>query len=649
MKAFTGKKFFLVLALLLCAAMTLAMSSSMLFVSADAEEDGPRTLYYIDAGNLVDANGYKITVWNGTYGYPSTEQTSMMKEKGYIFATAAHAEEELYNSVTDKPYGLDETSGKEWGFSGYTAEGWDWWRHTPTASTEDGYDTARFIQNGEGILTYKFEVDDDSLLKINLGTRKIAGWADVQYTLTINGVNRGLVSVTETESEVSYYARGVYDETADKYFLTMNFGDGNQYAYVNWLEIITAGDDAGYDSAPYAFVVKGETPRLYDWENNFIYTEISAEDRVKIDSADYFSQVTVNCSVGDITYSDVAVTVIPANLKYFVDVGGSGDGRLMLADTVYVAGENTYGLVGAEGTTGWEAFDYIMSCRYNGVEKEIRYHFDAGQASYGIIAGTIGHWGARNSMMQVNSDIVVAFDALPLNAEGQPVFSTTTVTTTVSSGEAIDILFSAGTSTEIETSPLVNFIAVYEKEVVSFDTAGGAALDPVLFDGGVPFDLSQIAPEREHYIFEGWYTENGEKVTFVSESVTLTARWALETYTVTFESNGGSAVASENVAYGKQATEPEAPVREGFTFAGWFDEALENKYDFSTGVEEDMTLYAKWETSQTPPGTGDGNKGDDGEEPAGGCSSAVGGGTAVMSVLAAGIVLAVILRKKTSI
>ena len=145
MKAFTGKKFFLVLSLLLCAAMTLAMSSSMLFVSADAEEGGPRTLYYIDAGNLVDANGNKITVWNGTYGYPSTEQTSMMKEKGYIFATAAHAEEELYNSVTDKPYGLDETSGKEWGFSGYTAEGWDWWRHTPTASTEDGYDTARFI------------------------------------------------------------------------------------------------------------------------------------------------------------------------------------------------------------------------------------------------------------------------------------------------------------------------------------------------------------------------------------------------------------------------------------------------------------------------------------------------------------------------
>ncbi|MCR5689018.1 MAG: InlB B-repeat-containing protein [Clostridiales bacterium] len=67
------------------------------------------------------------------------------------------------------------------------------------------------------------------------------------------------------------------------------------------------------------------------------------------------------------------------------------------------------------------------------------------------------------------------------------------------------------------------------------------------------------------------------------------------TYTVTFDSDGGSAVADQSVTQGLSAEEPAAPVREGFEFAGWFaDSSKTEAYAFDTRVYDDITLYAKW-------------------------------------------------------
>ena len=68
------------------------------------------------------------------------------------------------------------------------------------------------------------------------------------------------------------------------------------------------------------------------------------------------------------------------------------------------------------------------------------------------------------------------------------------------------------------------------------------------------------------------------------------------TYTVTFESNGGSKVEAQIVEAGMVAIEPTAPVLEGYSFVGWYsDEALTVAYDFSQPVASDLTLYACWE------------------------------------------------------
>lgn len=65
--------------------------------------------------------------------------------------------------------------------------------------------------------------------------------------------------------------------------------------------------------------------------------------------------------------------------------------------------------------------------------------------------------------------------------------------------------------------------------------------------------------------------------------------------TVTFDSNGGSTVASQNIHLGTMATQPMNPTRSGYTFQGWYTAKNGGtKYDFSQTVNGDMTLYAHW-------------------------------------------------------
>ena len=67
-----------------------------------------------------------------------------------------------------------------------------------------------------------------------------------------------------------------------------------------------------------------------------------------------------------------------------------------------------------------------------------------------------------------------------------------------------------------------------------------------------------------------------------------------ETYTVTFDSDGGSEIKPVTVKDGEKVTKPEAdPTKDGYTFKGWFNGDTE--YDFETAVTANITLKAKWE------------------------------------------------------
>ncbi len=118
------------------------------------------------------------------------------------------------------------------------------------------------------------------------------------------------------------------------------------------------------------------------------------------------------------------------------------------------------------------------------------------------------------------------------------------------------------------------------------------AILPIKFGDWV---LQRNDPVREGYTFVGWM-ENGEAAsiptTMPARDVTLSAQWSINEYTITFDSNGGSLVSPITQEYGTAVTEPVAPTRAGYTFAGW--KLNGDDYTFSTMPAKNITLTADW-------------------------------------------------------
>lgn len=136
-----------------------------------------------------------------------------------------------------------------------------------------------------------------------------------------------------------------------------------------------------------------------------------------------------------------------------------------------------------------------------------------------------------------------------------------------------------------------------EMYTVSFDTVGGSQVTSQIIEKGEKVAVP-IAPTREGFVFSKWLLD-GVEYDFNSEvtkDITLTASWATDSrksFTVTFNSNGGSEVNSVVVREGDTLISPNAPTRDGYVFLGWFVGTVE--YNFANPVTKNITLTAKWE------------------------------------------------------
>jgi len=143
----------------------------------------------------------------------------------------------------------------------------------------------------------------------------------------------------------------------------------------------------------------------------------------------------------------------------------------------------------------------------------------------------------------------------------------------------------------------INFHTIYK---ITYDSNGGSAVDAAYLSNGSSV-TAPTEPTKEGYHLEGWYEDAAltQQVTFPytpSASVTLYANWEPDNFTVTFNSNGGSSVDSQEILPGEKVVEPADPTRSGFTFGGWYtDSTLSDAWNFdSDTVSANMTLYAKW-------------------------------------------------------
>ena len=137
------------------------------------------------------------------------------------------------------------------------------------------------------------------------------------------------------------------------------------------------------------------------------------------------------------------------------------------------------------------------------------------------------------------------------------------------------------------------YLSLTANYTVTFDTDGGSAVDTQTIPYGGKA-AAPAAPAKPGYTFAGWELD-GKAYDFdapVTENLTLTANWTVNRYTITFDTDGGSAIAPITQDYGTAVTTPADPTRTGYTFAGWTPAIPE------TMPAENLTIKAKWTVNQ---------------------------------------------------
>ena len=156
---------------------------------------------------------------------------------------------------------------------------------------------------------------------------------------------------------------------------------------------------------------------------------------------------------------------------------------------------------------------------------------------------------------------------------------------------------------------------------VTFNSMGGTEVSSQSIESGnkttKPTAPTKQTTETETYTFDNWYTstDNGTTLsdtafdfnTPITKDITLYAKWAANavTHTVSFDTKGGSDVASQTIVHGNKAAKPTNPTKaateaETYAFDSWYTSTdggatlSDTAFDFDTAITDNITLYAKW-------------------------------------------------------
>ena len=294
----------------------------------------------------------------------------------------------------------------------------------------------------------------------------------------------------------------------------------------------------------------------------------------------------------------------------------------MASTEKFVEGKTYYICLFLSADTGYSFANPITTATINGDNATIELNNDGYLAIKKSFVATAAATTEYDITVTDGKATIGAGTEISKAAEG------TTVTLTANaapSGQVFDkwvvvsgsiTLADANSATTTFTMPAsaVSVKATYKDKpvttyTVSFDANGGTGsmADATGVSGDYVLPVCGFtAPDGKQ--FKAWSVGGVEKAAgdtiTVNANTTVTAIWEnipVTYYTVTFDSNGGSAVTAQSIEAGQKATKPADPTKDGYDFKGWTLNG--SAYDFNTAVNGNITLVATWEQQQVVPTT----------------------------------------------
>ena len=398
------------------------------------------------------------------------------------------------------------------------------------------------------------------------------------------------VNWTESGSAITEIAQGSYGDKT----ITANW---NVHVYtITYTGVSGAYDvDTPVNTNPTTYTIEGETIMLVPASKTgytFVKWTEGGEDVTEIAQG---------------SYGDITVTAVWQTVTYTLDMvmendEGGYDGH-------YDGEENRTSF------TVEDEFTFIEPvCDIRGYEFKGWYTLkNDGDKVEGIALGTVGNkiYYARWQRSEYTITYYNIDDSTNSNPTNYNVESETFTLVNPSktgytfAGWYSDADLSVVADTTIETNSIGNLAfyakwtpTVYNVTYVLYDGTN-AETNPASYT--IEDEITLAAATKAGYSFGGWFTDSAfenaiDKIALGSTgNMTLYAKWYY-TGTVSFVTNGGSAIEPITQEYGTVLVAPEDPVRDHYTFAGWYsDEDLLTEYVFSTMPDIDFTLYAKWE------------------------------------------------------
>ena len=353
-------------------------------------------------------------------------------------------------------------------------------------------------------------------------------------------------------------------------------------------------------------------------------------------------------AIGTVAYTDASKALIEAARTAY-DALTSDQKELVTNYSTLTAAETTYSTLKTEAdtaTANQTAADAVITkitaigtVAYTSESKAL---IEAARNAYDALTSDQKELVTNYSTLTTAES---SYSELKTAADNQAAAATYTVTiaSSIENGSVSADKTSAASGTTITLT--LSAAEGYEFESLSVTTSGGTSLDTTAVTAGTSYTFTMpesnvtvtatFTPDTATYTvkhlqqnvaddnytlkesetktgtvgqptaasaksYEGFTAQSVTQATIAASGTEVKIKYDRKTYTVTFNSNGGSDVSSQSLRYEAKATEPSAPTKTAtttteYTFADWYsDSGLTTSFSFDTAIKEDITLYAKW-------------------------------------------------------